>query len=389
MNAREESAAAVNTFVAALNLRLLACIGQYNLADHYLLRNMGLSYASRWIQAWFWLRGAAGDCLHRTFEKLFPVRPEARLQRLFQDQKAKATYDALAKRFAYLYDRLTGDDRSLLVEIAAMLLLGPRRVQIPGNLDRVRRGAACFRTALERATHTPDCEHAELFFDFSSVPELNLPMRCIMHRRLAAELLLLGQYTHPAVQAHASDVTLDCGAFKGETALWLACQTAPDGKVYAFEFVPLHAAALQTNLARNPTLANRIEIVPAALWSQSGLPVYCAYEGGAARIAFDPIAGGLQVAETMTLDAFVEQRHLPRLDLIKMDIEGAEREALKGASQTLRTLKPNLAISVYHSIEDFDVIPRWIDSLGAGYRFYLSHHTLGKSETVLYATARP
>ena len=375
-------------FSAALDRRLLESVCRFNHKNQYLLRHMQLSYASRGVNTLLWLRGIPCDYLHMALDQVFRPRPEVRLRRLLRNRETQAARDAIADRFAYLYGRLTGDDRELLVHVAAMRILGPQRVRIPGNLERIQRGAPGFRAALRRATCVPGSPRAELLFDFSVIPELDLPMRCVMHRRLAAELLLLGQYAHPAVHAETGDVVLDCGAFKGETALWFACRIGDGGKVYAFEFVPLHAAALQDNLDRNPALASRIEIVPAALWSRSGMPVYCAYEGGGARISFDAAHGGEQVAETMTIDAFVEQRRVTKLDLIKMDIEGAEREALKGASQTLRTLKPKLAIAVYHRIEDFEDLPRFIDALGAGYRFHLGHHTLGKGETVLYATAR-
>jgi hypothetical protein len=52
--------------------------------------------------------------------------------------------------------------------------------------------------------------------------------------------------------------------------------------------------------------------------------------------------------ECTTLDDLISELRLPQLDLIKMDIEGSEIEALKGAVNTLTTLKPHLAIASYH-----------------------------------------
>ena len=75
---------------------------------------------------------------------------------------------------------------------------------------------------------------------------------------------------------------------------------------------------------------------------------------------------------------------LPRVDFIKMDIEGAEIHALKGAEKTLRQFHPKVAISLYHSLEDFKTIPRYLDSLGLKYKFYLDHHTIYENETVLF-----
>jgi hypothetical protein len=89
---------------------------------------------------------------------------------------------------------------------------------------------------------------------------------------------------------------------------------------------------------------------------------------------------------TTTIDRLVADHTIPRVDFIKMDIEGSELEALQGAQQTLREFAPRLAISLYHRPEDFVSIPLWLDSLGCGYRFYLDHYSIHHEETVLYAT---
>lgn len=70
---------------------------------------------------------------------------------------------------------------------------------------------------------------------------------------------------------------------------------------------------------------------------------------------------------------------------IKMDIEGSELDALKGAEKTIRKNKPKLAICVYHKNDDLIEIPKYLDKLDIGYRLYLRHHTWDATETVLYA----
>ena len=72
---------------------------------------------------------------------------------------------------------------------------------------------------------------------------------------------------------------------------------------------------------------------------------------------------------------------------IKMDIEGAELDALKGAEASIRKHRPKLAISLYHNPEDIETIPRYLAGLDLGYRFYLEHHTIYQNETVLFAMA--
>lgn len=70
---------------------------------------------------------------------------------------------------------------------------------------------------------------------------------------------------------------------------------------------------------------------------------------------------------------------------IKMDIEGAELEALKGAGLTIQRCKPKLAICVYHKPEDIWEIPNLILDYYPDYKLYLRHYSLHFGETVLYA----
>lgn len=71
--------------------------------------------------------------------------------------------------------------------------------------------------------------------------------------------------------------------------------------------------------------------------------------------------------------------------MIKMDIEGAELEALKGCADIIRSRKPKLAISIYHKAADFVDIPAYLLSLVPEYKLYYRHYSLYKYETVLYA----
>ncbi|MCP5112307.1 MAG: hypothetical protein GY953_15895, partial [bacterium] len=63
----------------------------------------------------------------------------------------------------------------------------------------------------------------------------------------------------------------------------------------------------------------------------------------------------------------VEDHHLDRVDFIKMDIEGAEQEALRGATGTPLRFRPRLAIASYHREDDFEAIPAIIRGGSADY----------------------
>src|SRR5207245_758853 len=90
-----------------------------------------------------------------------------------------------------------------------------------------------------------------------------------------------------------------------------------------------------------------------------------------------------------SIDSMVDSGEIERVDFIKMDIEGSELAALKGAARSIARFKPKLAISIYHQPEDFVNIPTFINSLDLGYRMYIEHYTIHHEETVLYADVPP
>ncbi len=69
------------------------------------------------------------------------------------------------------------------------------------------------------------------------------------------------------------------------------------------------------------------------------------------------VGGGRIQAPLVTIDQLVAELRLPRVDYIKMDIEGAEREALKGALGTLSKYRPRLMLDSYHRPDDSSVLP--------------------------------
>jgi len=76
---------------------------------------------------------------------------------------------------------------------------------------------------------------------------------------------------------------------------------------------------------------------------------------------------------------------LEPVTFIKMDIEGAEYEALEGAKHILKKDKPKLAVCLYHKKDDMWRIPYLIKSLVPEYRLYIRHYSNYEGETVLYA----
>jgi FkbM family methyltransferase len=197
---------------------------------------------------------------------------------------------------------------------------------------------------------------------------------------------LLRQYElRSVVEAKPGDMILDCGAYRGETALWFAKLAGPTGRVIAFEPVLGHVAALHGNVRDNlqRNLAP-VDTVEAAVASSAGTLRFNSSAEGSSRV--DPTRA--ETVPCVTVDETVANLGLDRVDFIKMDIEGGEVDALKGTQTTLRTFAPNLATSVYHKPRDLPEIVAIIREARPDYQFYLSHKSFGLAETVLFAATQ-
>lgn len=120
------------------------------------------------------------------------------------------------------------------------------------------------------------------------------------------------------------------------------------------------------------------QIIAAGMWSKSTeLRFNCNGSEGSQHSD-----EGDTIVPVKALDDVIGDR---RVTLLKMDIEGAELEALYGAADTIRRDKPRCAICVYHKPEDIYEITSYLHELVPEYRFYMRHYSLCDLETVLYA----
>lgn len=294
--------------------------------------------------------------------------------------------------FETLYTQL-GDEasRRCLVQVLAFRALGHRKVKLPLSTPE-------FWAGLRRveALASPTDRISPRFLDWSlsliSVHELGFPVALYTLPMAAYVQFALRQYLCDTPRGPIGAIApgacvIDGGACWGDTALLFSHLAGASGRVFSFEFVPGNLEIFRRNLALNPELQNRVAIVEHALWSKSGETIGYDPNGPGTKIA--PGAASEQAtAVTLSIDDLVATRELSRVDFIKLDIEGAELPTLQGAEQTLRRFQPDLAIAVYHSLEDFHAIPRYLASLGLGYRFYLRHFTVHAEETMLFASAR-
>lgn len=90
----------------------------------------------------------------------------------------------------------------------------------------------------------------------------------------------------------------------------------------------------------------------------------------------------IEVSRCVALDQLLDGQ---RVSILKMDIEGAEQNALEGCRQIIVNQKPKLAICIYHNLSDMWEVPLKIKEMNQDYRIAVRHHTRGFGDTVCYA----
>lgn len=174
---------------------------------------------------------------------------------------------------------------------------------------------------------------------------------------------------------------LDVGASIGDTLEKFFERTEHSfEKLYCFEPSQDAYEILQKKAEK---YGDRIVLVNKGAWDKKEvLRFHQDAEHGASKIVSDKQEKTIQISADK-LDAMVDSKD--KVVHIKMDIEGAEERALKGASEIIKRDKPMLAICVYHKNDDLIRIPQIIKGLVPEYKFYLRHHNVAGTETVLYA----
>ncbi|MFO0969244.1 MAG: FkbM family methyltransferase [Gemmataceae bacterium] len=108
---------------------------------------------------------------------------------------------------------------------------------------------------------------------------------------------------------------------------------------------------------------------------------------GAGMLEAGKASGGgqVQTVKCLPLDRIARDLGLERIDLIKLDIEGAEPRALEGMKQTLQRCRPQIAIAIYHEPNHMWELPATLMSWLPNYRFYIRHYGMCRFECLLYA----
>ncbi len=179
----------------------------------------------------------------------------------------------------------------------------------------------------------------------------------------------------PEIRPHKNNCLIDCGAFHGESSeSFIRWCGNKQYEVLAVEPDYENYVVCNSNLMAN----NNVKVLNAAVYSES---THLRFNSSGTRAASITPDGGVEI-DSVSVDDIAKNKHIT---FIKWDVEGTEREAIIGATETIKREMPVLAISVYHKMEDIVDLLKLCLEIVPNYKFILRHYTLGSIDTVAFA----
>ena len=184
------------------------------------------------------------------------------------------------------------------------------------------------------------------------------------------------------VEAERGDVVIDAGAFVGDTAMYFAQKVGMTGKVYAFEPIKNIISIMNKNIKEN-NMDSIVEAIPYSLSYINKILYFIDNGSDSSSVNFDNYTNksDLMEVKAVSLDSFVQENNIQKVDFLKADLEGADVDFVKGALKTIARDAPKCGLTVYHKPEDFIAIPKLLMSVRDDYVFYFRCET----EPVLFA----
>jgi FkbM family methyltransferase len=184
------------------------------------------------------------------------------------------------------------------------------------------------------------------------------------------------QYFEPFLPRNQAEVFVDGGGYDGKTSLQFAAWNNAYRKIYYFEPSPEMLTASRRNLAD----LRDVLFLQKGLFNRNDRLTFDASAGAASSIS----AAGRSQIEVVRLDDEIGEK----VTFLKLDVEGAEFEALQGAEEHIRSAPPTMAVCVYHDQPDFWRVPTTVLQFSDRYDVYLRHYTQGVYETVMFFVPR-
>lgn len=253
--------------------------------------------------------------------------------------------------------------------------------RLADHLPSIVAGAAALR-GLESRLEDPlskDTLHAVLLYHLTTCRELIRGIERPYHTLY---------FRSGVFEPRRNERFVDCGASIGESISGLLEVTRYDiGRAWLIEPDRKNLQTLQALIDRLgravPGIEKRLTLVPAAVGSGQGRVAFRHVGGHGGNVVAAPAASAtadVAEVEITTIDAVVDEPPT----FIKMDVEGFELEALKGAATSIVEHRPRLCVSAYHRPGDLVELSRYVLGLRPDYRMHLRHHTTLRWDTCLY-----
>lgn len=286
--------------------------------------------------------------------------------------------------FEFLYNLLEREkDKQLLLQIISYKILGNEKVKLTDTgVHNKNIELAKIKTNFNDYITVSDHDDYKLYkIDFRPIKNFALYSTPLGYVGLINEK---AYNLDDIVAVKKGDFVIDCGAYSCDTAIPFAETVGDSGKVFAFEFINDNLILCNKNLELNSHLKDRITIVQYPLSDRSGLELNFTNDSSCSNIVSGDSAEQTTTYLSKSIDDYVAENNIYKVDFIKMDIEGSELAALKGAENVIKTYHPKLAISIYHKLEDLDEIPKFIKKIAPDYKFYLGYTGCVDAEYVLF-----
>lgn len=191
------------------------------------------------------------------------------------------------------------------------------------------------------------------------------------------EELFSDYYDLDILKCDSNEVFVDLGAYIGDSIYNFVNTYGYYKKIYAYEVTPRTFEILKKNLKN---IKNSIPIQKAVGKSKNTMYITDSGNGAGNSISFE----GTVAVPVVSLDEDISEA----ITIIKMDIEGAEKDAINGSREHIINEKPKLLVSLYHIPSDLFEIPKLINDLRDDYTYYIrfnGHNCLWPCDYVLFA----
>ena len=248
------------------------------------------------------------------------------------------------------------------IGVTAAWMIGPSECSLQELLHEVRTNTATSSLA------EPSLERTEAGLDLWNTPQGKI---WTVHGDAILPFLMYEQvrdiYEPPGHQMRNGDIVLDVGANIGMFTRTALARGAT--LVVAIEPAPRTLNAFRRNLEKE-IREGRVVVYPKGAWDHDGEMELSVNEVNQAEntlvLPRENLMPTIRVPLT-TIDKIVAELQLPRVDFIKMDIEGAEKPAIKGAENTIKRFRPRMSLSTEHLADDSAAIPALIHSIEPSY----------------------